>query len=58
MWFSTFSSLGARMRARGLLRPLFVAKTTWFGILDVCNRKGEWEEHGIKDHEVRDGNDV
>ena len=28
------------------------------GIPDICNVKEEWVEHGIDDHEVRDGNDV
>ena len=28
------------------------------GIPDICNAKEEWVEHGIDDHEVRDGNDV
>ena len=57
-WFGTISTLGARMRARGLGHPLFVAQTKWFGIPNVCNAKGEQVEHGIKDHEVRDGNDA
>ena len=54
-WFGTFSAAGARMRARGLVYPLFVAETTWFGMTDVCNAKGEWGEHGIADHEICDG---
>ena len=51
MWFGTYSCLGARMRTRGLVRPLFVAKTTWFGISDFCNGEEEWVGHGVKDHE-------
>ena len=43
---------GPRMRAHGLVRPLFVVQSTWFGIPDVCDAKREWAEHGIKDHEV------
>ena len=58
MWFGTYSSLGARMQAHGLVRPLFVAKTTRFGIPDLCNREEKWVEHGIEVHEVCDGNDV
>ena len=58
MWFGACSCLGAGMRTRGLVRPLFVAKTTWFGTPDFCNAEEEWVEHGVKDHEVRDGNDV
>ena len=58
MWFVAFISLGARMRTRGLVRRLFVAQTQRFGILDFCNAKGEWVEHGVEDHEVRDSNDV
>ena len=41
MWFGTSSSLSVRMRARGLVRPLFVAQTTWFGVPDLCNAEGE-----------------
>ena len=58
MWFGACSSLGAGMQTRGLVRPQFVAKTMWFGTLDFCNAEEEWMGHGIKDHEVRDGNDV
>ena len=32
MWFGTCSCLAVEMPTRSLLRPLFVAKTTWFGI--------------------------
>ena len=46
------------MRTRDLLRPLSVAKTMWFGILDFYNVKQESVGHGVEDHEVRDGNDV
>ena len=38
-WFGTFSALGARMQARELVHPLFVAQTNWFGIPDVYNVK-------------------
>ena len=41
------------MLARGLVYPLFVAQTTWFGMPDVCSAKGEWVEHGIEGHEVK-----
>ena len=58
MWFGTLSSLSVRMCARGLVRLLFVAQTTWFGIPDFCNAKGELVGHGAEDHEVRDGNGV
>ena len=57
-WFGTYSCLGTRMRTRGSAYPLFVAKTTWFGIPDFCNAEEEWVGHGVKDHEVHDGNDV
>ena len=50
-WFGPFNARGSRMQARGLVHPLFVAQTTWFGIPNICNAKGEWAEHGIKDHE-------
>ena len=46
------------MQAPGLVYPLFVAQTTWFGMPDVCNAKGEWVEHGIKSHEVRDSKNI
>ena len=42
----------------GLVRPLFVAKTTWFGTPNFCNAVKEWVQHGVEDHEVRDSNDV
>ena len=58
MWFGTLSSLSVRMWTRGLVRPLFVAQTTWFGIPDFCNAEGEWVGHGVKNHEARDGNGV
>ena len=58
MWFGTFSSLGARMLTRDLRRPLFVAQTTSLGTPDFCKAKGVWVKHGVKDHELRDGNDV
>ena len=41
-----------------LVRPQFVAKNTWFGKLDFCNTEEERATHGVKDHEVRDGNEV
>ena len=40
--------------ARGLVYPLFVALTTWFGLPDVCSSKGKWERHGVEYHEIRD----
>ena len=46
------------MRTRGLVRPLCVVKTTWFGTLDFRNAEEEWVGHGVKDHEVQDCNDV
>ena len=58
MWFGTLSSVSVRMWTRGLVRPLFVTQTTWFGIPDVCNAEGEWMGHGVEDHEVRDGNGI
>ena len=58
IWFGIYSCLGVRMRTRGLVRPLFVAKTTWFGIPDFFNAEEKWVGHGAKDHEVREGNDV
>ena len=58
MWFGAYSCLSAGMPTRGFIRPLFVAKTTWFGIPDFCNVEEEWVEHGVNDHEVRNGNDV
>ena len=57
-WFGTCCVPGARMWARGLVYPLFVAQTTWFGIPDVCSIKGEWVEHGAECHEILDGINV
>ena len=59
MWFGTCSCLGAGMRTRGLVRPLFMTKTTWFGIPNFCSAEEEWVGHGVKHHEVLvDGNDI
>ena len=58
MWFGTLSSLSVRMWTSGLVHPLFVAQTTWFGIPNFCNVKGEWVGHGVEDHEVRESNGV
>ena len=57
-WFGTLSSLSVRMHTRSLVRPLFVGKTTWFGIPNFCNAEGEWVRHGFEDHEVHDSNGV
>ena len=46
------------MRTRGLVHPLFVAKSTWFDIPNFYNVEEESVGHDVKDHEVRDGNDV
>ena len=56
--FGTFSSLGARMQTRGLVCLLFLGQTTWFGIPNFCNGKGELVGHGVEDHDVHDNNDV
>ena len=58
MQFGILSFLGARMRSHGLVRPLFLVQTWWFGIPDVCNAKGECLEHGIDELEVPDDKDV
>ena len=58
MWFGTFSSISTRMWTCGLVCPLFVAQTTWFEVPDFCNTEGEQVGHGVKDHEVHDGNDI
>ena len=39
------------MRTRGLVRPMFLAQTTWFWIPNFCNAEGEWLVHGVEDHE-------
>ena len=57
-WFGTCSALGVRMQAPCLVYPLFIAQTTWFGMPDVCSTKGEWFEHSLKGHEIRDGNNI
>ena len=56
IWFGTFSFLTVRMGTCGLVRPLLVAQTTWFGIPYFCNMEGEWVGHGVEDHEGRDSN--
>ena len=53
-WFGTCCAPVARMWARGLVYGLFVARTTCFGMPDVCRVKGEWVEHGAKRHEIHD----
>ena len=58
MWFGPYSCLGASMQTSGLVSPLFVVKTMWFGIPDFCHAEEEWVGHGVEDHEVGDGNDV
>ena len=58
MWFGTCCAPGARMRAHGLVHPLFVAQTKWFGKPDVCSAKGEWVEPGVECNEIRDGINV
>ena len=58
IWFGPFSCLGARMRARGLVCPLFVAKATWYRIPNFCNVEEKLVGHCVEYHEVRDGNDV
>ena len=57
MWFGTSSALAAKMQAHGLVHPLFVAQTTWFG-MPVCSMREEWVEHSIKGHEVHNSNKV
>ena len=52
-WVGKCCAPGARMRARGLVYPLFVAQTTQFGMPHICSAKGEWVEHGVKCHEIR-----
>ena len=39
IWFGTYSCFGARMQTRSLVRPLFVAKSTWFGIPNFSRQK-------------------
>ena len=47
------------MWTRGVVRPLFMTKTTWFGIPNFCNAEEEWVGHGVKHHEVLvDGNHI
>ena len=58
MWFGACSCLSEGMRTSGLVRPMFLAKTTWFGIPDFCIAEEGWVGHGVKDHEVYNANDV
>ena len=57
-YFGTYSCLGVRMQTLGLVHPLFLSKTTWFGIPHFCSAEEELVIHGVEDPEVRDGNDV
>ena len=57
-WFGACSVLAARMRARGLVHPLFVAQTTWLGMPDVCSAKGDWVERSVNGHEIGNCNKV
>ena len=57
-WFGTCCVPGARMQARGLVYPPFVARTTWFGMPAVCSTKGEWVKQAVERHKIRDGNNV
>ena len=41
-WFGICCAPGAKMQARGLVYPLFVARTTWFGVSTVCSVKESW----------------
>ena len=54
----TLSSLSLRMWTHGLVRPLFLAQTTWFGIPCSCDTEGEWVGYDVQDHEVLDGNGI
>ena len=54
-WFGTYCAPGARMHARGLVYPMPLARTTWFGMPDVCSTKREWVEHGAECHEIGKG---
>ena len=58
MWFGACSCLSVGMRKRGLVCPLFVAKTTWFGILNFCKAEEEWVGHDVNEHEVRNSYNV
>ena len=49
-WFGTCYAPGVRMWVHGLVYPLFVAQTTWFGIPDVGSAKREWVGHDVKCH--------
>ena len=34
------------------------SRSTVCGMVDICSAKGEWMEHGIEAHDVRDINNV
>ena len=57
-WFGTCCVLAQECGPRSLVYPLFVARTTCFGMPDVSSAKGEWVEHGVECHEIRDGINV
>ena len=58
MWFDALTSLSLRMRTRGLVRPLFVAQTTLFGISNFCDVEEQWRRHAVEDHKVLEDNAV
>ena len=53
-WFGICCAPGARTQAHGLVYPLFVARTTWFCLPDVCSAKGDYARLGVECHEIRD----
>ena len=53
-WFGICCAPGAKMWTRGLVYPLFVGQTTWFGMPTVCSVNEKWVEHGAECHKIRD----
>ena len=47
-WFGTCCAPGTRMWARGFVYALFVARTTWFSLPDLCSTNGQWALNAMK----------
>ena len=57
-WFGTFSTPGVRMQACGLLYPLPVGQTMWFGMPNVWSPKAELVEQSIENNETEKYNNA
>ena len=59
MWFGTYSACGVTMWPHGLVYSLLLfspSHVVWYAL--CLYRKGEWVEHSVASHELRDDNNV